>query len=177
MKEVLSKYEWQMMILALESNLDNQRYDRNEIERNIDALSRGYTKDYYRLLNTCDEMSLNDQELIYRILEMFRGLNFSINNIRRENPRIMELDEIEYRAIFNGFDLSNPEETYMIDITDYIFKDGKYKELHDNFYNHDNGNSHSEKLPHYLRMLEKFESIDLGSNYLSIEEIKYIVDF
>lgn len=148
-------------LLKILKNQGDQDYD---YENMIKALQYGYEYHYSDVFDCLfdEELSTNGCREVLDILEMYRGIIYSFNYLKREG-KLKTLTENDVR--FPGFDGNN--ETKQMSYTDYFIRDlGRYDEIE--ALSHGYYNSHSPKLGKYRSMLEKWES--WGNRYQMEEQ-------
>ena len=135
-----------------------------------EAIEEGFALHYDDAVKLfAEEMTNEECKEVIDILDMFRALHYSYENLDSE-----EKDEIdEYKIEFHGFDGNN--ETKQMAYTEYfINKLDRFEELRDNSEFPDY-NSHSRVLSEYRRMYNKWSEFDNKRN-LTKEEIEYIIE-
>lgn len=152
--------------------LKNQGDGEYDYDNMIKALQYGFAYHYDDVF-TClydDELSEDDCKEVLDILEMYRGITYSYNNLAKEGKQGSITPEM---IRFKGFDGNN--ETNQMLYTNYFIIDldrySEIQELSNNYYN-----SHSQMLPKYRRMLKKWDEYDkeLENRYMMDE--KYLLD-
>lgn len=144
-----------------------------------DALERGFTGKYYDEFNGYyPELSIDDCRTVVDILEMFRVLTFSMETLGKAGEGVDA--HLARHLRFKGFDGNHPLEGHMASYVDYLIEEGRWSELRPQIEEADNGNSHSEMLPTYLRMLTAHATImnrkrrGIGSYLLTLDELKVV---
>ncbi len=166
-------------ILALQLGEDGREVngaDATDHLKHVDVLERGFTGKYYDEVGWYyPELSIDDSRTVVDILEMFRSLTFSIESHTRSGK---ELEPAVLRVLrFGGFDGNHPLEGHMASFVEFLVNEGRWPELKSQIQEADNGNSHTEMLPAYLRMLAAHTRImkrvrdGYGAYYLTIEEL------
>ena len=137
--------------------LKNQEDGEYDYDNMIKALQYGFEFHYNDVFDC-----LFDEELPYEsckevldILEMYRGITYSYNNLVRDGKQ-GDLDNEQIR--FKGFDGNNEykQKSYA---TYFIIDLDRYSEIQ--HYSHNNDyNSHCPMLPKYHAMLKKWDEYD-----------------
>ena len=147
-------------------------------EINIRILEGGFTGEYGRLFGGIhSEIPYDRSNELYDILDMFRVLRTSYNNLTAE-----ERAKVEERSIsFRGFDYNDSDESPLSDYVKFLFEDDRYTELKEPLARFsDDGNSHHRNLNTYRRMNRCFNQVwrkhILSFDLLSLEEIVQVVD-
>jgi uncharacterized protein len=162
--------------------------DANDVDGDIEyqlmrakILEEGFAGEYwYEMAGFRTELSARDCLRVSDILQMFRILTFSIENLAKEGTPV---DEIAERLEFRGFDHNNALESHMAAYVEFQMRDDdRWSELKPQIERHDDGNSHMPVLDMYMRMLAEYRRImdsrDRGfgrSSYLlTVDEIEAI---
>lgn len=113
------------------------------------AIEEGYTLNYNDMTEWLfDEMSVNECEEVYDILNMYRAMTFTYRDLSDK----VGINEKE--IMFEGFDGNNEGKQFLY--TRYLLCDKNlYVELHNPS---DDYNSHTEMLDEYREMLEVYKS-------------------
>ncbi|MCY8513536.1 YfbU family protein [Bacillus atrophaeus] len=159
----------QMEILK---RVDPQNSD--EYEKNIDILYNGFSYFYSDVCGEIeDEFPVIITRKVFDILDMYRTLYFSYENLPRE-----EQDEISERdVLFQGFD--GNEESYHYSFVNYVVKKSRlYLELKDLL---DEGkielNSHKNKISYYNELLSRWSQVrkETDDIYLTLQQINTVL--
>jgi uncharacterized protein len=137
---------------------------------NRKILENGYANHYDEIFEWLpDEIPEEVATEVWDILQMYRTLNFSYENLKDKG------DIKEEDLKFPGFD-GNEEAQYM-NYAKFILHDlNRYEELRDDS-NHPNYNSHFPMLWKYRKMLSVWKSISHRyNNNLTLDEIKKILN-
>jgi hypothetical protein len=146
----------QHQILALLS--DENGWERDYHSRCVDVLSNGFVGEYESLFRGLDqEISLKECELLWRILDMFRILEFSINRLP-DDVKVELNERVGHSFSFAGFDFNDSRELRFARYAKFLVNDGRWKEQADAL-EQEGGNSHMPMLEKYQRMLAVFEPI------------------
>ena len=148
------------------------------------VLEQGYTGEYwYETAGFSTELSKRDCDRVSDILQMFRVITFSIDDLKQKGSPV---DEALARWLeFRGFDHNDSLEGHMASYVEFLMRDGdRWTELAPQLERNDNGNSHSRVLDTYLRMLSEYRRImdsrDRGSSrldyLLSNDDLQQIAD-
>lgn len=148
------------------------------------VLQRGFTGEYAdEFVAIDDEMPMSECRLVWDLLDMFRVIRASVDNVGPE--RVQEIDEIaEHVLTFRGFDFNDRREGRMASYAAHLIESGRWEELAEHFdAKHEHGNSHAPVLASYLRMLDIFRPIwsemiggtGRGRYLLGEEELREIV--
>lgn len=136
----------QYRILALLKKDETKYY--NEL---ISILENGYTPLYYKIEGgICDDIPVEDGELINNILTMYRV----IEDLKINSGQTFDNYSMSY---FTGFD-GNNESTYLSYTMFLIEEQGLYQEQHHYFSKH-GLNTHSPMLSKYKRMTQVWEHL------------------
>lgn len=121
------------------------------------ALEEGWTKEYDMEFYAMEpELSRRDCGLVMDLLDMFRILKYSIEQL----PSQLSEDEV-LTLSFRGFDLNDEFESRLLGYARWLVADGdRWQEQAEAFSDrNDRGNSHMPCLGMYQRMLEAYEPI------------------
>lgn len=163
----LSKKDRMMFLLLLKvlEKIDDQKsFDYHQL---ITVFQEGYSynySDFFEMLG--DEISNEDSKEVLSILEMYRGIIYSYDALKRDNVKINITDK---DVMFPGFD-GNRETEYLSYARFFIYDMDRYSEIQ-NIDMTDNLNSHWQTLDNYRKMLKIWESYEtLPNRYLMNEE-------
>lgn len=142
---------------------EENSYERKNNEIKAEILENGFTLEYTKVFNVnIKEISIDVCEETYKILNMFRHIQFAISSLTEDEKEKLDLDKIK----FEGFDKENdPHYKY----AKYIIENlDKWEEYKNNYLN-----SHCRStLIKYRKMLSiqdlanKFNRGDLNFDYL-----------
>jgi uncharacterized protein YfbU (UPF0304 family) len=139
--------------------------DANDVDGDKDfqlerakVLERGYTSEYWvEYASIHPELNARHCDFVNDALELFRIASISIAELRKEG---VEVDESLERALtFEGFDHNDRLENQMAGYVQFLVEDEKWTEQKDVVFGPDRGNSHSQMLPVYSRMLTVFREV------------------
>ncbi|MGW4340793.1 YfbU family protein [Rhodococcus koreensis] len=160
-------------------------HERQGHELAAEALRNGFAGEYSRVFGYLEpELDLNQCQLVWDILDMFRVLESSIENFTEDE--VAELGNHARWAQFSGFDVSDPIEGRMLGYLQHLIDTDRWTEIRPRLAEiGDNGNSHSRHLPAYERMVAVFKPIwtDVirrqgnGSGYfLTAQQVRQVTD-
>jgi uncharacterized protein YfbU (UPF0304 family) len=146
-------------------------------------LEEGFTGEYWHeVAGLRTELSKRDCDRVSDILQLFRILTFSIEELTNDgvivDPGLVAT--LEYR----GFDHNDALEGHMASYVAHLMSDDRWKELQPHLKRHDGGNSHSPMLQTYGRMLTEYRRLKdtrqpgIGRHdyLLSSDELQQIAD-
>lgn len=146
-------------------------------------LEEGFTGEYwYEVAGFRTELSARDCKRVSDILQLFRILTYSIEDLAKAGTPV---DEELARALeFRGFDRNDALESHMADYVAFQMRgDDRWGELKPQIERHDSGNSRWPMLETYLRMLAEYRRIMDGRErrnrldyLLSADELQQIHD-
>jgi uncharacterized protein YfbU (UPF0304 family) len=145
----------------VEERTDDERlgYDGDtayQLDR-AQALEEGWTMEYDMEFYAMEpELSRRDCGLVMDLLDMFRILKYSVEQVAGQLPD----DEVR-TLTFHGFDLNDDFESRLLGYARWLVSDGdRWQEQAEVFSDqNDRGNSHMPRLATYRRMLEAYEPI------------------
>lgn len=162
----LNKVERAQFIYLLKI-LKNQGDEDYDYDNMIKALEYGFELHYSDVFECLfdEELPADKCREVLDILEMYRGIIYSYNNLKREG-QLEKLKDEDVR--FKGFDGNN--ETKQMSYTDYFIKDlDRYAEIEE--LSHGYYNSHCQMLPKYHAMLAKWDEYKaLPNRYMMNEQ-------
>lgn len=121
-------------------------------------LEEGYTGEYwYETAGFRTELSKRDCARVSDILQMFRIITYSIDQLAKDGAPVDE--KLAFRLQFQGFDHNDALEGHMADYVKFLMGDDRWTELQPQIERNDNGNSHALMLDSYLRMLSEYRRI------------------
>lgn len=140
--------------LRILQKLTDNEYEKRDLEEKIDAFAEGYEGMYEDIFNDLGvyETSLSNEECekVWSILEMYRGIIYSYNNLMG-NKAITELKQSN--VAFPGFDEHDDVECKMMLFVRYfVGKMGRFSEIGQ--ISNPDFNSHAPMLHHYENMLK-----------------------
>jgi uncharacterized protein YfbU (UPF0304 family) len=147
------------------------------------VLEAGYATEYWiEVAGFRPELTRAECALVLDILSMFRMITFSVRHLTDHGTAIPE--ELTRRLEFRGFDHNDPLEGHMASYVDFMIDDDKWQELRPQIERHDGGNSHSQVLDVYSRMLAEFRRLmdgrerlyDRDAYFLSLADLGRISD-
>ncbi|MFJ4228429.1 YfbU family protein [Paenarthrobacter nicotinovorans] len=139
--------------------------DANDSDGNLEyqlmragILEAGFTGEYwYEVAGFNTELSKRDCGRVSDILQMFRVITFSTDQLSKEGTPVDK--ELTYELEFHGFDHNDALEGHMASYVDFLMRGDRWTELKPQLERNDNGNSHSRMLDTYLRMLAEYRRI------------------
>ncbi|MBF6522826.1 YfbU family protein [Nocardia farcinica] len=140
--------------------LAEDEHDAEIYLRNAEILEEGFTGEYGEVFASLrPELSRSHCALLWDILDMFRILGASIDNLTAEERADLGEDVLEDLR-FSGFDLAHSVEGPMLNYLRFLIRQERWSEMKDRLAElGENGHSHHEYLPHYQRMLETYRPI------------------
>lgn len=164
-------------LLAAKGDLPEEMYDKESLQRSVKALQNGYEGEFSRIFgDVVHGLSLNECELVWDILDMFRVINGSVQKMGDDGWQSINVEDADFWGTFRGFDFQHKLEGRLAGYVEYLVNSGRWLEQQ-SVVDHDGGNSHTEMLPTYQAMLARFkpvwrEAISRGRRpHLSAEEI------
>lgn len=151
-------------------HLDPEEKEMYEINQKI--LSNGYKYDYDEMTDFLDEeIPIEVSEFVYDVLQMYRCINDSYNNLTKEEKE--EFKKLNTK--FGGFDGNEEPKYYWYAC--FLLEDlGKFEESYNN--GKIETNSHRNMLNKYSRMISRWEEVRKGRyDSLTLEQIKYIISY
>lgn len=147
-------------------------------------LEAGYTGEYwFETAGFQTELSQRECGRVKDILDMFRGITFSIDHLEKDGTTVDH--ELKHGLEFMGFDHNDALEGHMANYVKFLMgDDDRWTELVPHLQRNDNGNSHHRVLDVYMRMLAEYRRIMDGRRrgfsrmdyFLSLEELQQIVE-
>jgi uncharacterized protein len=124
------------------------------------VLREGYAGDYGEVFaGIYSEVPRSECKLLWDILDMFRMLEVSINQLAAEDRTALGEDS-ERRLRFAGFDLNDSRESRMLGYVRYLVDHDRWTEIKPQLAEiGDEGNSHGPRLATYERMLDAYTPI------------------
>lgn len=150
----------------------------------IEILQEGYTAEYTDEFEYYyDELSPEDCRLVWDILEMFRLIDWSLEE--HGASMIEELpDRAKYALKFSGFDFNDERERQFASYARHVIGQDRWVAMAPYFdREREFGNSHALMLDHYTAMLAVFRPIyqslvhgqDRGRRFLNESELRRLV--
>lgn len=130
----------------------------DQLER-AKVLEQGYTGEYWReVAGFSTELSKRDCGRVTDILEMFRNITYSFDQLEEDGTVVDE--KLKSGLVFRGFDQNDALEVHMAGYVAFQMReDHLWRELRPQIERTDNGNSHAPVLDMYLRMLSEYRRI------------------
>lgn len=145
------------LLLAAHGDLPDELYDAESIHDMMKALEYGYAGEYPRIFSGADDgLTYEECKLAWDILDMFRGIKYSIRDLGRNGWKQTGVVEAEYYGSFRGFDYQVDLESKLARYVDYLVETCRWEEQKE-FLQTQGGNSHTEMLPTYRAMLAEFK--------------------
>lgn len=140
---------------------DDSNMEDGDLEHQLrlaSIIQSGLTGEYWQEVAGFEtELSKRDSRRVVDILQMFRIIVFSIKKLEGSGETIPE--ELAHSLEFRGFDHNNTLEGHMARYVRFMMEEDEWSELQDYVKKNDNGNSHMEMLPVYLRMTAEYRRI------------------
>lgn len=129
----------------------------HQLER-ANVLERGFTRDYsMEFVGLQPELSARHCDFVMDVLELSRIALYSIKYLREQG---VDVDESLERSLkFSGFDHNDSLELQMSSYVRFLVKEEKWVEQKDFVLGRGRGNSHSQMIPVYSRMLTEYREI------------------
>ncbi len=142
------------------------------------VVQEGFTAEYAdAFIAINDEIPMRDCRLTWDILDMFRVLQASVDQLDTVETDALG-DQARSALSFKGFDFNDPRERRLADYAAYLVQNGRWEEFAESFdRDHEHGNSHFPVLPTYERMLAVFQPLRTslrGRYLLDVEELASI---
>ena len=151
-------------------HLEPEEKEMYEINQKI--LSSGYKFDYDELIDFLDdETSVEISEFVYDVLQMYRCINDSYDELSEEEKKEFKI----LNTKFAGFD--GNEEYQYYSYASFLLEDlGKYEESYEG--GKISVNSHRNMLNKYTKMISKWKEVyENRYGRLTLDQIKYIVSY
>lgn len=155
--------------------------DANDVDGDLEyqlmrarILEEGFTGEYwYETAGFRTGLSKRDCGRVLDILDMFRIITYSIDNLEKEGQPVdaQLISELEFR----GFDHNEPLESHMAHYVEFVMRDDRWTELQPQLARNDNGNSHSPMIATYVRMLAEYRRIMDGRERGSFRQADYLL--
>lgn len=147
-------------------------HEKEMYEINQKILRGGYKYDYNELIDFLDdEMPEQVSEFVYDVLQMYRCINDSYDDLTEEEKEEFK----KLRTKFGGFDGNEESKYYWYAC--FVLKDlGRFEEIYND--GKIEINSHRNMLNRYSKMISKWEEVrkDRYSS-LTLDHIKYITSY
>ena len=142
-------------VLPEDSNVEDGDA-KYQLER-ATVLEEGFVGDYRtEFAGIRPELTAAQSSFVLDVLDMFRILTISIQKLAKETAKVKDASLLE----FQGFDHNDPLEGHMATYVEYLMDErGLWKELHPQKKASDDGNSHSQMIDIYQRMLTEYRRI------------------
>lgn len=122
------------------------------------VIESGFAGEYWQeVAGFSTELSKRDCDRVLDILDMFRVITYSIQQLEKEGTKVSE--DLVYELEFQGFDHNDGLESHMASYVKYLMSDDRWPELQPQLKRNDNGNSHRRVLDTYMRMLAEHRRI------------------
>jgi uncharacterized protein YfbU (UPF0304 family) len=139
--------------------------DANGVDGDLDyqlmragILEAGYTGEYwYETAGFSTELSKRDCDRVSDVLQMFRIITYSIEQLEKEKTPVDE--GLAHELEFKGFDHNDALEGHMANYVDFLMREDRWTELKPQLERTDHGNSHHRMLDTYLRMLAEYRRV------------------
>ncbi|OZF26295.1 YfbU family protein [Rhodococcus sp. 14-2483-1-2] len=160
---------------------DNEDGDRDYQLARAKVIESGFTGEYWReVAGFSPELSKRDCGRVLDILDMFRVITFSLQQMEKDGTTVGE--DLRYDLEFLGFDGNDGLESHMASYVEFLMSDGRWTELKEQVDNNDGGNSHTLMLDTYTRMTTEHRRIKASQDrgyrpkdyLLSLDELKQI---
>lgn len=160
---------------------DNEDGDRDYQLARAKVIESGFTGEYWReVAGFSPELSKRDCGRVLDILDMFRIITFSLQQLEKDGTTVGE--DLRYDLEFQGFDGNDGLESHMASYVEFLMSDGRWAELKEQVDNNDGGNSHTLMLDAYMRMTTEYRRIKASQDrgyrpkdyLLSLDELKQI---
>ena len=144
---------------AILSYLTKDKDLQNEYTEKINILKNGFKYKYSEIFEDMkEELSEEDSEFVYDVLDLYRSLNLSYQELKIED------EELKEKIRFKWFD--HKYEAEMIRFADFIMSKGiQFPEVLEN--SSTDKSSHCRTKNRYSKMIEKWKSYGYGS-YLNL---------
>jgi len=167
---------------VLPPNANDVDGDLNYQLERAEILEQGFAGEYWmEVAGFRTELSKRDCDRVSDILEMFRIITFSIDQLQQDSAPVDK--DLAFRLQFRGFDHNDALEGHMADYVKNQMKDDRWSELKPQIKRNDDGNSHSLMLDTYMRMLAEYRRImdsrkrGFDRQYLlTLDELQQIAD-
>jgi len=134
------------------------KHDKEYYLKAVKVFEEGLTGEYGSYLGLYGELSKRDCARVLDILDMFRAITFSCDDLEKEGTPVD--NKLRESLHYHGFDYNDSLEGRMAGYIDYLTQEEKkWTELLPQIKEADNGNSHMPMLSMYLRMLAELRRI------------------
>lgn len=162
------------LLCEIRGLLTENEQEREMYETRKEIADEGFTTQYGELfLDQYEEMAEGDASLLSEILELFRLLRQSIEELDSTELG----DEAQQTLTFAGFYSRSRREHKFTLFTLFLMRSGRYQDFAGFFAAGDESSSPARMLPTYQRMLEAFNAIerdDEAENSLTIDQLATI---
>jgi uncharacterized protein len=164
--------------------------DANDVEGDLEyqlerakILEEGFAGEYWmEVAGFSTELSKRDCGRVSDILQMFRIITFSIDQLEKDGTDVDE--KLAFRLEFQGFDHNDALEAHMAAYVEHQIRDDRWSELRPQVERNDRGNSHARMLDTYMRMLVEYRRVmdgrkrgfDRYDYLLTLDELQQIAD-
>lgn len=167
-----------VLMHTLLAKIGDDNYSSGYHERAVEALTMGYSAEYSQEFSGyAREMPRRDCELVQNILDLFRAITNGLRELPEAEKEQLSSDELEDLQ-FSGFDGNDDVEGMMMSYARYLIENGKWQELKPQFDANDGGNSHTQMLGRYQRMLDVYRPIaerrirSMRRQFLTLEQLR-----
>lgn len=152
----------------------------HQLER-ANVLERGFTREYsMEFAGLRSELNSKHCDFVMDVLELSRIALYSINYLREEGVDVD--DSLERSLKYSGFDHNDSLELQMSSYVRFLVSEEKWVEQKDFVLGRARGNSHSQMIPVYSRMLTEYREIKqnrarrvgMMDYHLTVEELQRI---
>lgn len=156
----LSEYERKLLALLYEVK---QRVSPDVDEEDataLEVLRGGYPGGYGAVFEEINEgLTYNECQLVWDILDMFRQILWGVERLP-EKWASLDVEDAEHFGTLSGFDGNDVYELSLLSYAQHLVRQGKWQELAPRFSAENSwGNSHTQMLPTYRRMLSTFKPL------------------
>ncbi len=164
--------------------------DANDVDGDLEyqlerakILEDGFAGEYWlEVAGFSAELSKRDCGRVSDILQMFRIITFSIDQLEKDGTAVDE--KLAFRLEFQGFDHNDALEGHMAAYIEHQMRDDRWSELRPQVERNDRGNSHARMLDTYTRMLAEYRRVmdgrkrgfDRYDYLLTLDELQQIAD-
>ncbi len=164
--------------------------DANDVDGDLEyqlerakILEDGFAGEYWlEVAGFSAELSKRDCGRVSDILQMFRIITFSIDQLEKDGTAVDE--KLAFRLEFQGLDHNDALEGHMAAYIEHQMRDDRWSELRPQVERNDRGNSHARMLDTYTRMLAEYRRVmdgrkrgfDRYDYLLTLDELQQIAD-
>lgn len=140
------------------------------------VLEKGFVQQYPTEFGSIEpELPARDCEFVMDVLDMFRRITFSKQELKRNDIEIPE--NLVFDLTFHGFDGNDSRESKLLAFARYLVRDDRWTELHSTFSDdNDNGNSHMPCAATYARMLTALKELPVQTTSMRGFREQYLLD-